>query len=106
MQNIDLDFTSEQDQIINILNKSLLDGTVVGFSVPILGNGVFLTGVEKIVKTDSDYTIVLKGYDVTGYIMERNKIRLSDIRSVCSFKSVFKNPYLIELTGERFYEIH
>jgi hypothetical protein len=104
MQDIDLAFISEPDQILDIINQSCLSQTVVGISAPILGNGVFLTSVEKVVQADSDYIVQLKGYDVTGYILERNKIRLSDIRSVCPFKSVFKNPYLKELTGERFYE--
>ena len=105
MQQIDLAFISEQDQIIEILHQSKDQGTVVGLSAPILGNGVFLTGIENVIKNENDYLIVLKGYDVTGYILERNKIKLSDIRCVCPFKSPFNNPYLKELTGDRFYAI-
>jgi hypothetical protein len=105
MQNIDLAVISDPDEILNTLNESKIHGNVVGISASILGNGIFLTAVENIIKTENDHMIVLKGYDVTGYILERNKIRLSDIRAICPFQSKFKNPYLKELTGERFYEI-
>jgi hypothetical protein len=105
MQSIDFAFISDPDEILPALHDSKKYGTVVGISAPILGNGVFLTSVESIVETNSDHVITLKGYDVTGYILERNKLRLTDIRGICPFKSEFKNPYLKELTGERFYEI-
>lgn len=105
MQNIDLAFISEPEEILNALQESKDRGTVVGISAAILGNGVFLTSVENVIPADSDHIIVLKGYDVTGYILERNKIRLSDIRAICPFQSKFNNPYLKELTGDRFYEI-
>jgi hypothetical protein len=98
MQSIEMEFISESDQILHVLEQSKVNGTVVGISASILGSGVFLTGVDNIIKTDSDYLIVLKGYDVTGYILERNKIFLSDIRSICPFQSKFKNPYLREFT--------
>jgi hypothetical protein len=104
MHNLDFIFISDTEQILKCLNESHANSTVVAISAPILGSGVFLTSVENVVP-ENDPLIVLKGYDVTGYILERNRIRLSDIRSVCPFKSEFKNPYLKELTGERFYEI-
>jgi hypothetical protein len=105
MQNIDFAFISDPDEILRALNESKNNGTVVGISAPILGNGVFLTSVESLAETDSDHVITLKGYDVTGYILERNRLRLTDIRGICPFQSKFNNPYLKELTGERFYEI-
>ena len=96
MQQIEIEFISEPDDIIRALEESRINGTVVGISAAILGSGVFLTAVDNIIKSDSDYLIVLKGYDVTGYILERNKILLSDIRAICPFYSKFKNPYLRE----------
>jgi hypothetical protein len=106
MQNIDFIFTSDLEQIYHHLVQSKINNTVVAISAPVLGNGVFLTAVDDITKSDDDQVITLKGYDVTGYILERNKLRLSEIRAVCPFTSMFKNPYLKELTGERFYEVH
>lgn len=96
MQEIEMEFIYEQNDILRMLEDSRMNGTVVGISAAILGSGVFLTAVDNIVKSDSDYLVVLKGYDVTGYILERNKIYLSDIRAVCPFFSKFKNPYLRE----------
>jgi hypothetical protein len=103
MDNIDFAFISEASEVLFALRESKTNGTVVGISAPILGNGVFLTAVQDIQPIDGDFLITLKGYDITGYILERNKIRLTGIRGVCPFRSVFKNPYLKELTGERFF---
>jgi hypothetical protein len=103
MQNIDLAFISEQEEILKVLYESKNQGSVVGISASILGNGIFLTGVDNIIEANDNFIIVLKGYDVTGYILERNKIRLTDIRSVCPFKSKFTNPYLKEFTDEHVY---
>jgi hypothetical protein len=103
MQDIDLAFISDQEEILKVLYESKNQGSVVGISAAILGSGVFLTAVDNIMEANGNYLIVLKGYDVTGYILERNKIRLTDIRSVCPFKSKFTNPYLKEFTDERIY---
>jgi hypothetical protein len=105
MERIDFAFVSEASKILAALGESRKNETVIGISAPILGNGIFLTSVEDIKPAGNDYTIVLKGYDITGYILERNKIRLTDVRAVCPFNSPFRNPYLKELTGEKFYEM-
>ncbi|HYC83803.1 MAG TPA: hypothetical protein VEB86_01220 [Chryseosolibacter sp.] len=105
MNNIDIAFLSESPDMLAALRKSKEHGTVVGISAPILGNGLFLTSVLDIVPAGDDHLITLTGYDVTGYILERNKLRLSEIRGICPFMSAFTNPYLKELTGERFFEI-
>lgn len=105
MYSLDLEFITEPSDILSYLRNSKTNGTVVGISAPILGNGIFLTAVDDIKEHDGDSSIILKGYDITGYILERNRIRLSDIRAICPFQSTFKNPYLKELTGERFSEI-
>jgi|GEM_PF-1824220 len=106
MNNVDFAFISERSEVLIALTESKKNGTIVGISAPILGNGVFLTAVDEVTSISDDYSITLKGYDITGYILERNKIRLSDIRAVCPFKLVFKNPYLKELTDERLHEVH
>jgi hypothetical protein len=103
MYSLDLEFISEPQQILSQLSESKTKGTVVGISAPVLGNGIFLTAVDDIREQGSDFSITLKGYDITGYILERNRIRLSDIRAVCPFKSTFKNPYLKELSNERIF---
>lgn len=104
MQPIELSFISEPDDMLTHLRESARHGTVVGISAPVLGNGVFLTAVDEILKTDNDHLILLKGYDITGYILERNRIRLSDVRAICPFSSKFKNPYLRELTKGQVWE--
>jgi hypothetical protein len=104
MDRTGLVFISEPSEILKHLYESKTHGTVVGISAPILGNGVFLTAVEDIKMINDDHSVQLKGYDVTGYILERNRIRLSDIRAVCPFRSLFVNPYLKEFTNESYFE--
>lgn len=100
MQSIDFAFIAEPSQMLHHLMESKNNVTVIGISAPILGNGVFLTSVDDIRPCENDHIIILKGYDVTGYILERNRILLSDIRGVCPFRSPFTNPYLKELTEQ------
>jgi hypothetical protein len=46
--------------------------------------------------TDSDPVVILKSYDVTGYLLARNNLKLSEIESVIPFTSTFPNPFLKE----------
>lgn len=104
MDKPDFAFTSDRTEILSALTKSKSLGTVVGISAPVAGSGLLLTAVEDIHPVEDDFVITLKGYDVSGYILERTRIRLNEIRAVCSFNSVFRNPYLKEVEGEQFYK--
>lgn len=101
MQPLELDFLFEPEDILKCLQFSLENGTVVAINAPILGSGVFLTSVDHVDPSGFDYLITLKGYDMTGYILDRNKVRLSEIRCVCPFTSKFKNPFLKEFTQDK-----
>lgn len=97
MQYLTVEFVSDPADVMNILAESKAHGTAVGVLAPLLGNELFVTAVEDII-IDEDVTIVLKSYDKTGYMLETNKLKLGDIKSVCPFKSPFENPWLRELT--------
>jgi hypothetical protein len=86
-----LEFIYDRGKMLEVLTLSKDRGTVVGINALILGRGTHLTAVESI-SSDHDCIISLKPFDVTGHILERNKIRLSEISSVIPFTSVFENP--------------
>lgn len=88
-----MELVSDPGEVLNILSESKAYGTAVGISAPNLGSGIYVTAVDDILM-DEDITIVLKNYDITGYILEKNKLKLGEIKSVFPFKSAFENPYM------------
>jgi hypothetical protein len=93
MENLGMELVSEPGDILNILAESKAHGTAVGVNAPALGSEIYVTAVEDIL-IGEDVTIVLKNYDITGYMLETNKLKLGEIKSVCPFKSAFENPYM------------
>ena len=94
MEKLNLELVTDPGEMLVILTESKASGTAVGISAPaILGGEIFVTAVEDIV-IGEDVIVVLKNYDITGYMLETNKLRLAEIRSVCPFKSPLGNPYM------------
>lgn len=96
MLNTPFDFIREPTEVLKALLDSKERGTAVGIKADILGKGMFVTGVDDILLGDGNEntTIILKGYDFTGHILETNYVRLTDINGVCKFASKFGNPIL------------
>lgn len=102
----EMNFEMDKERILSMLKESLDRGTAVGIDAfDALGGDISITGVEDVDESDEDPVIILKGYDVNGYILKRNRIRLSEITKVYSFASSFENPYYKELTGVRFHRL-
>jgi hypothetical protein len=93
MAKLSTELVSDPGEMLNILAESKASGTAVGINAPALGTEICVTAVENII-IDKEITIVLKNYDITGYMLETNKVLLSEIKSVCPFKSPFENPYM------------
>ena len=93
MRRLTMDLVSDAGEMLNVLAESKKNGTSVGINSPVLGDQMCVTAVEDIL-IDEEVTIVLKSYDITGYMLEANKIKLGEIKSVCPFKSLFENPYM------------
>lgn len=100
MQDFTLESVSDPGEMLNILTESKLNGTAVGIYAPVLGNEIYVTAVEDVL-IDDEITIILKSFDVTGYILEKNKLRLDEISSVCAFKSPFQNPFMKPLKSSK-----
>lgn len=93
MDNLNMELVTDPGEVLNILTDSKTQGTAVGINAPILGNEIYVTAVEDII-IGQEITIVLKNFDITGYMLETNKLKLGDIQSVCPFKSPFQNPLM------------
>lgn len=93
MDKFSTELVTDPGEMLTILTDSKANGTAVGIHAPVLGNEIFVTAVEDIV-IGLDITVVLKNFDITGYILETNKLKLGEIQSVCPFKSHFENPYM------------
>jgi hypothetical protein len=86
----ELEFTINKSEILKLLLRSKNSGAVVGINCPSMGSGVFLTGVEDVVM-DYEVIVFLKPLDITGKLLEKDKIKLTEISSVCTFNT----PYAI-----------
>lgn len=94
--NTPFDFIRDSHEIFKALLSSKEQGTAIGIKSPLLGKGMFVTGVEDILVGDGheNTRVILKGYDFTGHVLDTNSIRLTDIEGVCQFASKFGNPIL------------
>ncbi len=93
MDKFSTELVTDPGEMLTILTDSKVNGTAVGISASVLGNEIFVTAVEDIV-IDHDITIILKNFDITGYMLETNKLKLGEIERVYPFKSPFENPYM------------
>jgi hypothetical protein len=98
MENLSTELVSHPYEMLNVLAESQEHGTAVGILSPALGDQIFVAVVDYILP-DPAITIVLRNYDKTGYMLETNKLKLSEIKSVYPFSSPFENPYLREVTN-------
>lgn len=98
--NTPFDFIEDRKEIFKALLDSKERGTAIGIKSAVLGQGVFVTAIKDILLGDGheNTNIVLKGYDFTGHVLERNMVRLTDIEAICRFSSKFGNPILKALS--------
>lgn len=100
MEKLRMELVSDRGEMLSILSESKATGRAVGVKAPVLGSEIHVTAVEDI-QIGEDIIVVLKNYDITGYMLETNKLKLAQIESVCPFKSAFENPYMKTLTSNK-----
>ena len=93
LSNLSTELVSDPGEMLTVLSESKDKGTAIGIKAAALGNEILVTADEDIINIE-DVTLVLKNYDVTGYMLETNKLKLGEISTVCPFKSPFENPYM------------
>lgn len=89
---LELEFIKNRRSIYRELAISKEAGTVVGITSPVLGDGMFITAVDDIYTTEAGAVVQLKPYDMSGHFLARTQLSLSEIRSVCPFKTAYRNP--------------
>jgi hypothetical protein len=86
--------------IVSHLVTSKENGTIIGINSYLLGTTMVRTGVEALI-FDDELLILLKPYDVHGYMLPVTRLALHDIQSVRSFTSKFENPFVVRMNDDR-----
>jgi hypothetical protein len=88
----DFEFISDRSDLLRHLTRSKNEGTAIGINSPVLGTRTIVTCVEEII-LDGEIVVTLKPFDATGRILNRCRLKLSEINSVLPFSSDFTNPF-------------
>ena len=93
MTSPNLNFITDQSQILKCLTESLHRGNVVGITSEYAGHVHFLTAVENIFESGvtKEKIIVFKKFDVNGVIHEKHTLALKQIDRVESYQSLYKD---------------
>lgn len=90
----DLDFVCDSESILSELMRSKVEGNSIAIKSVHLGGDAVVTAVEDIVVQDGQTIVVLKPYDLTGYLLPFYKIDINDITGIYRFSTPFRNPFL------------
>src|SRR5436190_13161279 len=93
VDNKEMEILKSRKPILKALNYSWESGSLIGIYSSALGDGMFVTSVEDIYALGKEEIIVLKPYDVAGCILQRGILSINEIRALCPFKSLYKNPF-------------
>lgn len=93
-----LQFIRKRKDIRSALWNSKTNQTVIGIYSNVLGEGLFLCGVEDQFTMDGEEVVILKPYDMYGILLQRNTVSLSEIRAVCVMDYAYQNPLIAEVS--------
>ncbi len=93
----ELDYVSQQDEILKELISSKEHGTVIGISAISLGPTMIMAAVEDIIDIKNDKLILLKETDLLGMKLPEEQILLSEIVRVHPFRTLFDDPFHVRL---------
>jgi hypothetical protein len=102
MKMVGVEFIIDPEKILRVLTDSKDQKTAIAVAAPPLGPDYYITAADDIILggNGNEIIVLLKPYDITGYIFPRNRVRLSDIKAVSPFRSRFENPYMkVSLPG-------
>jgi hypothetical protein len=101
MERITLNVINAKDEILKALLESKESNSIIGIKAAPLGPGTYMTNVVNLI-IDGNYntTIVLRGYDMTGYFFDTSTVHLEEIEGVIPFSASFENPFLRDVKRE------
>lgn len=96
MQMVGVELIIDRDRILHELTVSRDHQNAILIASRALGPQYYITAVEDIIlgENGGEITVVIKPYDITGYIFPINKLLLSEIKAVSLFKSKLENPFM------------
>jgi hypothetical protein len=96
-----LDLAIGSQAILKVVVNSKENGNTIGVKSSALGEGFLITAVEDIILEDGETYILFKPFDVTGFILPTNKLRLAEIDAACPLISEFQNPVLRNIEKDK-----
>lgn len=88
----ELEFVCASEEILRLLIHSKEYGNVIAISSPVLGAGIFITAVERVI-LDYEVVVGLKPSDVNGIPLSKNILKLTDITCACAFRSSYEKVF-------------
>jgi hypothetical protein len=87
-------FVKSKKGILKELIASRDSGNLIGIYSKVLGDGMFLVGVNNIETDTSAEIIVFETYEQSGMILNRTRVSIDEIKLVCPFAKRYLNPIL------------
>lgn len=101
MKQVTLNILHSREDILGALLQSKLSNSIIGIKSESLGPGTYMTTVVELLLNEHDEaTVILKGYDMTGYFLDKTTLKLEEIESVIPFTALFENPFLRDFKRE------
>jgi hypothetical protein len=89
-----IQFLKDRNSILKAISNSAETGKLLGVYSKVLGEGMFLTGVDNIENDGRGKVVVFETYDLSGQILGRTRVDLEDIKTVCPFDIQYVNPLI------------
>jgi hypothetical protein len=87
------DFIRPKNTLLKEFEFCLREGNVAGIYCPLLGNGMFLVGVEKIIYGENGSAlIVFFTHDMSGHALARRRLSIEEITMIVPFNNAFVHP--------------
>jgi hypothetical protein len=91
------DFIRSKKKMVSELEYCLRNTNLVGVYCPLLGNGMFLVGVENIVYGDDGILIVFYSHDMSGHTLSRRTLHIDEITMIVPFNNPYIAPIAINM---------
>ena len=98
-----LTYVNNPEEIFREIRNSMIFGNVLGIFAISLGPIMIMTAVDDIIEIKNDKLIIIKETDLLGIKVPEEQILLSEIVRVHPFKTLFDDPFHVQLRESRKY---
>jgi hypothetical protein len=92
------DFIRRKEHMLKELEYCCKTANLVGVYCPLLGNGMFLVGVEEIVSGDDGSLVIFYSRDMSGHTLSRRTLHIDEITMIVPFNNPYVQPLPFTLT--------